>query len=225
MGLSIFQILSLAFLFSYLLGILNIYFSDKNEYCEMTYMFEYPQFVVRSFFLLLRIWKFASTVLVLIQCFLLIFRGYLCQRMLYIHNMGFTHIVRAGLQKEPGRCGKFFLPQQIITISSNLKALINYPCQVIVFNLLLRIFVHELIKCTPAYITSITLWPIRVLCAKVENVCKNIILLFTKRIQNKHRKQKNCHTQLSLMLLYVKRLALTLTRTHRQKWLRAVRIR
>ncbi|XP_041978231.1 GPI inositol-deacylase [Aricia agestis] len=42
---SIFQIISLVFVIGYLLGALNIYFSDKNNYCAMTYMFEYPQFV------------------------------------------------------------------------------------------------------------------------------------------------------------------------------------
>lgn len=43
---SVFQILSLIFVLGYLLGVLNLYFSDKNNYCIMTYMFEYPQFVV-----------------------------------------------------------------------------------------------------------------------------------------------------------------------------------
>ncbi|XP_037872633.1 GPI inositol-deacylase [Bombyx mori] len=42
---SIFQGLSLLFLLGYLLGVLNLHFSDKNNYCFMTYMFEYPQFV------------------------------------------------------------------------------------------------------------------------------------------------------------------------------------
>ncbi|KAM3961034.1 LOW QUALITY PROTEIN: GPI inositol-deacylase [Aphomia sociella] len=42
---SIFQILSLLFVLGYLLGVLNLYFSDKNNYCLMTYMFEFPQYV------------------------------------------------------------------------------------------------------------------------------------------------------------------------------------
>ncbi|CAH0579308.1 unnamed protein product [Chrysodeixis includens] len=42
---SIFQILSFIFVLSYLLGFLNLHFSDKTNYCVMTYMFEYPQFV------------------------------------------------------------------------------------------------------------------------------------------------------------------------------------
>lgn len=46
MGSSVFQILSLIFVLGYLFGVLNLYFSDKNNYCIMTYMFEYPQFVV-----------------------------------------------------------------------------------------------------------------------------------------------------------------------------------
>ncbi|XP_045535569.1 GPI inositol-deacylase [Papilio machaon] len=37
--------ISLASLFVYFFGILNLHFSDKNDYCSMTYMFEYPQFV------------------------------------------------------------------------------------------------------------------------------------------------------------------------------------
>ncbi|KAJ8730055.1 hypothetical protein PYW07_017093 [Mythimna separata] len=45
LGSSVFQILSLIFVLGYLLGVLNLYFSDKNNYCIMTYMFEYPQFV------------------------------------------------------------------------------------------------------------------------------------------------------------------------------------
>ncbi|XP_050561004.1 GPI inositol-deacylase [Spodoptera frugiperda] len=45
LGSSVFQILSIVFVLSYLLGVLNLYFSDKNNYCIMTYMFEYPQFV------------------------------------------------------------------------------------------------------------------------------------------------------------------------------------
>lgn len=42
---SVFQIFSLIFVLAYLVGVLNLYFSDKNNYCIMTYMFEYPQFV------------------------------------------------------------------------------------------------------------------------------------------------------------------------------------
>ncbi|KAL0893128.1 hypothetical protein ABMA27_014761 [Loxostege sticticalis] len=45
MGSSIFQILSFLFVLGYLFGILNVYFNDKNNYCVMTYMFEYPKFV------------------------------------------------------------------------------------------------------------------------------------------------------------------------------------
>ncbi|PZC86466.1 hypothetical protein B5X24_HaOG209185 [Helicoverpa armigera] len=45
LGSSVFQILSFIFVLGYLLGVLNLYFSDKNNYCIMTYMFEYPQFV------------------------------------------------------------------------------------------------------------------------------------------------------------------------------------
>lgn len=48
LGSSVFQILSIVFVLSYLLGVLNLYFSDKNNYCIMTYMFEYPQFVVSN---------------------------------------------------------------------------------------------------------------------------------------------------------------------------------
>ncbi|CAG9786117.1 unnamed protein product [Diatraea saccharalis] len=44
-GSSVFQGLSILFVLGYLLGILNLHFSDKNDYCIMTYMFEYPQFV------------------------------------------------------------------------------------------------------------------------------------------------------------------------------------
>ncbi|XP_050345839.1 GPI inositol-deacylase isoform X2 [Nymphalis io] len=44
-GVNGFQVISLIFVVFYLFGILNIYFSDKNNYCAMTYMFEYPQFV------------------------------------------------------------------------------------------------------------------------------------------------------------------------------------
>ncbi|XP_045772052.1 GPI inositol-deacylase isoform X3 [Maniola jurtina] len=44
-GLSAFQLLSCVFVVGYFLGVLNNYFSDKNNYCAMTYMFEYPQFV------------------------------------------------------------------------------------------------------------------------------------------------------------------------------------
>ncbi|XP_022125141.2 GPI inositol-deacylase [Pieris rapae] len=44
-GGSIFQLVSIIFLLFYLIGILNVNFSDKNNYCAMTYMFEYPQFV------------------------------------------------------------------------------------------------------------------------------------------------------------------------------------
>lgn len=44
---SIYQIVSLIFFVAFLLGILNIHFSDRTNYCEMTYMYEYPQFVVR----------------------------------------------------------------------------------------------------------------------------------------------------------------------------------
>lgn len=43
---SIFQIISFIFVVAYLFGLLNNYFSDKNNYCGMTYMYEYPQFVV-----------------------------------------------------------------------------------------------------------------------------------------------------------------------------------
>ncbi|XP_028171511.1 GPI inositol-deacylase isoform X1 [Ostrinia furnacalis] len=42
---TIFQILSFLFVLGYLLGILNLHFNDKNNYCVMTYMFEYPKFV------------------------------------------------------------------------------------------------------------------------------------------------------------------------------------
>ncbi|XP_075973637.1 GPI inositol-deacylase [Anticarsia gemmatalis] len=42
---SLFQIISFIFVLGYLLGFLNVHFSDKNNYCLMTYMFEYPQFV------------------------------------------------------------------------------------------------------------------------------------------------------------------------------------
>ncbi|XP_073945393.1 GPI inositol-deacylase isoform X2 [Choristoneura fumiferana] len=42
---SIYQIVSLIFFVAFLLGILNIHFSDRTNYCEMTYMYEYPQFV------------------------------------------------------------------------------------------------------------------------------------------------------------------------------------
>lgn len=45
-GTSVFQIVSLIFVLAYLVGVLNLYFSDRNDYCIMTYMFEYPQFVV-----------------------------------------------------------------------------------------------------------------------------------------------------------------------------------
>ncbi|XP_046960059.1 GPI inositol-deacylase [Vanessa cardui] len=44
-GLSAFQVISFIFVVGYFFGILNNYFSDKNNYCAMTYMFEYPQFV------------------------------------------------------------------------------------------------------------------------------------------------------------------------------------
>lgn len=44
-GLSAFQIISCIFVVAYLFGLLNNHFSDKNNYCGMTYMFEYPQFV------------------------------------------------------------------------------------------------------------------------------------------------------------------------------------
>ncbi|XP_064071825.1 GPI inositol-deacylase isoform X2 [Vanessa tameamea] len=44
-GLSAFQIISFIFVVGYFFGILNNYFSDKNNYCAMTYMFEYPQYV------------------------------------------------------------------------------------------------------------------------------------------------------------------------------------
>ncbi|CAG9093674.1 unnamed protein product [Plutella xylostella] len=42
---SLFQIISLLFFIVYLLGFLNTHFSDRQNYCVMTYMFEYPQFV------------------------------------------------------------------------------------------------------------------------------------------------------------------------------------
>ncbi|XP_013199791.1 GPI inositol-deacylase [Amyelois transitella] len=42
---SVFQIISVLFVAGYLLGVLNLHFSDKNNYCVMTYMFEFPQFV------------------------------------------------------------------------------------------------------------------------------------------------------------------------------------
>ncbi|XP_063380508.1 GPI inositol-deacylase [Cydia fagiglandana] len=42
---SIYQIIALIFFIAFLLGVLNIHFSDKKNYCEMTYMYEYPQFV------------------------------------------------------------------------------------------------------------------------------------------------------------------------------------
>ncbi|XP_053607259.1 GPI inositol-deacylase [Plodia interpunctella] len=42
---SVFQITSVLFVVGYLLGVLNLHFSDKNNYCIMTYMFEFPQFV------------------------------------------------------------------------------------------------------------------------------------------------------------------------------------
>lgn len=48
----IFQIISVIFVVVYVLGMLNIHFSDKNNYCIMTYMYEYPQFVVSSSFIL-----------------------------------------------------------------------------------------------------------------------------------------------------------------------------
>ncbi|XP_068631701.1 GPI inositol-deacylase [Battus philenor] len=40
-----FLFLSLISLLIYFFGVLNLYFSDKNDYCAMTYMFEYPRFV------------------------------------------------------------------------------------------------------------------------------------------------------------------------------------
>ncbi|VVD00800.1 unnamed protein product [Leptidea sinapis] len=45
LGTSVFQLLSLIFVALYFLGIFNMNFSDRNNYCAMTYMFEYPQFV------------------------------------------------------------------------------------------------------------------------------------------------------------------------------------
>lgn len=48
-GMSAVQIISCLFVVAYLFGILNNYFSDKNNYCAMTFMFEYPQFVVSIF--------------------------------------------------------------------------------------------------------------------------------------------------------------------------------
>lgn len=42
---SFFQITSVVFVLGYFLGVINMYFSDKNNFCLMTYMFEYPQFV------------------------------------------------------------------------------------------------------------------------------------------------------------------------------------
>ncbi|KAJ0177266.1 hypothetical protein K1T71_007275 [Dendrolimus kikuchii] len=48
MSSSIFQIFSVLFFLAYLLGVFNIYFSDKTNHCTMTYMYEYPQFVRMS---------------------------------------------------------------------------------------------------------------------------------------------------------------------------------
>ncbi|XP_059047007.1 GPI inositol-deacylase [Achroia grisella] len=47
-GSSIFQIISIVFVIGYLLGALNLHFTDKSNYCLMTYMFEFPQFVAIS---------------------------------------------------------------------------------------------------------------------------------------------------------------------------------
>lgn len=69
MGSSIFQILSFLFVLGYLFGILNVYFNDKNNYCVMTYMFEYPKFVV-SFLL----YTFPKTYIILPTFCLLFFK-------------------------------------------------------------------------------------------------------------------------------------------------------
>lgn len=45
---SVFQILSVLAVALYLIGILNNLFSDRENACEMTYMYEYPQYVVRK---------------------------------------------------------------------------------------------------------------------------------------------------------------------------------
>ncbi|KOB69147.1 GPI inositol-deacylase [Operophtera brumata] len=42
---SIIQVTSLFCVLGFLLGVLNLHFSDKTNYCVMTYMYEYPQFV------------------------------------------------------------------------------------------------------------------------------------------------------------------------------------
>lgn len=47
-GSSVFQIVSFIFVLSFLLGVLNIHFSDKSNYCDMTYMYQYPQYVVSN---------------------------------------------------------------------------------------------------------------------------------------------------------------------------------
>lgn len=48
---SLFQLASVVVFALFLVGFLNILLSDKENECEMTYMFEYPQFVV-SFYLI-----------------------------------------------------------------------------------------------------------------------------------------------------------------------------
>lgn len=46
---SVFQVLSIGLFCLFLVGILNVTFTDQENHCEMTFMFEYPQFVVSLF--------------------------------------------------------------------------------------------------------------------------------------------------------------------------------
>ena len=103
LGSSVFQILSLIFVLGYLFGVLNLYFSDKNNYCIMTYMFEYPQFVVSIN------QKPINNRFNLIAMFLImnIFSDYLFRRIRFIPNMGYMRIVKEDSQREPEKCGMY----------------------------------------------------------------------------------------------------------------------
>lgn len=120
---SIFQGLSLLFLLGYLLGVLNLHFSDKNNYCFMTYMFEYPQFVV------------SNLKCDLIKRYLIMFTNFifsicLCQKTKFIHNMPYLHIVKADSQREQEKCGMFFhsYQQEIVKQMAWYQCFIKNAC-------------------------------------------------------------------------------------------------
>lgn len=120
-GSSVFQILSFVFFLSYLFGIINIHFNDKNDYCVMTYMYEYPQFVV-SWFLIFNLSKFIEWVILIFSQF---YSEYRCRKMLYIHSMASMHTARADLQKEPERCGMLMVQIVENLFKKFIKSLVN----------------------------------------------------------------------------------------------------